>query len=253
MQCIHWIQSWQGSSLRGMSKPHRGEPVAETVYRHVRDAIVDRAYPADSQLVQEQVADELGVSRTPVREALNRLAAEGLVTWVPRSGYTVNGLTDADITDVFEVRQSLEVLALRHACGQLGRTQTARVRVLIAEMVEADPTDAGAQFELNRRFHQAMIEPCRNRYLLGLLDQLWNNPVSRRITGSYIHDARNVDRMVREHEQLLQASLDNDLETLLRLSMQHMTQGYGDARQPPASESAEPAEPSTEPALTVLS
>ena len=101
MQCIHWIQSWQGSSLRGMSKPRRREPVAETVYRHVRDAIVDGAYPADSQLVQEQVADELGVSRTPVREALNRLAAEGLVTWVPRSGYTVNGLADADITDVF--------------------------------------------------------------------------------------------------------------------------------------------------------
>ena len=214
--------------------------MAETVYRHVRDAIVDRAYPADSQLVQEQVADELGVSRTPVREALNRLAAEGLVTWVPRSGYTVNGLADADITDVFEVRQSLEVLALRHACGQL-----------IAEMVEADPADAGAQFELNRRFHQAMIEPCRNRYLLGLLDQLWNNPVSRRITGSYIHDARNVDRMVREHEQLLQASLDNDLETLLRLSMQHMTQGYGDARQPSAPAGSAAPGQTAEPAVLV--
>ncbi|OFE18697.1 hypothetical protein BA895_00370 [Humibacillus sp. DSM 29435] len=217
-----------------MSMPRRGEPVAEAVYRHVRDAIVDGAYPADAQLVQEQVADQLGVSRTPVREALNRLAAEGLVTWVPRSGYTVNALTDADITDVFEVRQSLEVLALRHACGQLNRTQAAKVRVLIAEMDEADPTDAAAQFELNRLFHQAMVEPCRNRYLLGLLDQLWSNPVSRRITGSYIHDARNVARMVQEHEQILQASLDNDVETLVRLSQQHMTQGYGDARQPSA-------------------
>ena len=221
-----------------MNQPRHGEPVAETVYRQVRDAIVDGAYPADSQLVQERIADGLGVSRTPVREALSRLAVEGLVTWVPRSGYTVNGLTDTEITDVFEVRQSLEVLALRHACGQLGRTHAARVRVLISEMVEADPTDAAAQFELNRRFHQAMIEPCRNRYLLGLLDQLWSNPVSRRITSSYIHDARNVDRMVGEHEQILQASLDNDLETLLRLSTQHMTQGYSDARQTPAAASA---------------
>lgn len=215
--------------------PRRGEPVAGAVYRQLRDSIVDGAYPADSQLVQEQVADELGVSRTPVREALNRLAAEGLVTWVPRSGYTVNALTDADITDVFEVRHSLEVLALRHACGQLNRTQAARVRVLIAEMDEADPTDATAQFELNRRFHQAMIEPCRNRYLLGLLDQLWNNPVSRRITGSYIHDASNVTKMIHEHEQLLQASLDNDVEALVRLATEHMTQGYGDARLLPAT------------------
>ncbi len=209
--------------------------MAEKVYRHVRDAIVAGRYPAGSQLVQEQVADELGVSRTPVREALGRLAAEGLVAWVPRSGYTVNALTDADITDVFEVRQSLELLALRQACGQLSRIQAARVRVLIAEMDAADPSDASAQFELNRRFHQAMTEPCRNRYLLGLLDQLWGNPVSRRITGSYLHDAGSVARMVAEHEQILQASLDDDLETLLRLAEQHMSDGYADARQPTRS------------------
>ncbi|MEP6853897.1 MAG: GntR family transcriptional regulator [Pedococcus sp.] len=203
--------------------------MAESVYRHIRDAIVEGAYAADSQLVQEQVADELGVSRTPVREALGRLSIEGLVTWVPRSGYTVNGLSDADINDVFEVRQSLEILALRHACGRLNRTQAARVRVLVAEMDEADPTDAVAQFELNRRFHQSMVEPCGNRYLLGLLDQLWDNPVSRRITRSYIHDGVNVARMVAEHEAILQASLEGDLEALLRLSMAHMTQGYGEA------------------------
>lgn len=202
--------------------------MAEAAYRHIRDAIVDGGYAAGAQLVQEQVADELGVSRTPVREALNRLAVEGLVTWVPRSGYTVNGLTDEDITDVFEVRQSLEVLALRHACGKLNRTQAARVRVLIAEMEESDATDAAVQFELNRRFHQAMVEPCGNRYLLGLLDQLWDNPVSRRITRSYIQDPDNVARMVEEHEQILQASVDDDVETLVRLSMDHMVAGYGD-------------------------
>lgn len=213
-----------------MSQARRGEPVAEVVYRHVRDAIVDGAYAADAQLVQEQLADELGVSRTPVREALGRLAAEGLVAWVPRSGYTVNALTDSDITEVFEVRRSLEVLALRQSCGALSRTQAATVRLLIAQMADADPADAAVQFELNRRFHQAMTEPCPNRYLLLLLDQLWNNPVSRRITGSYIHDAANVTRMISEHERLLQASLDNDAETLVRLATQHMTQGYGDAR-----------------------
>ncbi len=215
-----------------MTQPHRGEPVAEAVYRHVRDAIVDGAYAADAQLVQEQLADELGVSRTPVREALGRLAVEGLVTWVPRSGYTVNALTDTDITDVFEVRRSLELLALRQSCGALTRTQAARVQLLIAQMDDADPADAAVQFELNRRFHQAMTEPCPNRYLLLLLDQLWNNPVSRRITGSYIHDDGNVARMVREHEEILQASLDDDVESLVALATDHMTQGYGDARQP---------------------
>ncbi len=198
------------------------------VYESVRDAIIEGRYGADEKLVQEQVAGDLGVSRTPVRDALNRLAQEGLVTWLPGSGYLVNDLTDQDITEVFEVRRNLEVLALEKSCGRLSRVQASRINTIIEEMAAADPTDAAAQFDLNRRFHQAMIEPAGNQLLLTMLDQLWDHPVSRRITRSYIHDEENVGRMIEEHRQILQACLDDDVQRLTTLSEKHMTEGYGE-------------------------
>lgn len=205
-----------------------GRPMGHVVYEAIRDAVVDGQFESGEKLVQEQIAEDLAVSRTPVRDALNRLAQEGLVTSVHGSGYLVNDLTDQDITDVFQVRERLEVMALRMSCGKLDRVQVARIRTLIEEMAAADPTDAGAQFELNRRFHQAMIEPCGNRFLLMVLDQLWDHPVSRRITRSYIHDAENVSLMIGEHQQILQASLDADAGRLVELSTTHMTAGYGE-------------------------
>lgn len=201
------------------------------VYESLRDAIVEGRYGADDKLVQEQVASDLGVSRTPVRDALGRLAHEGIVTWLQSGGYRVNDLTDLtdqDITEVFEVRRTLEILALQKSCGRLTRVQASQINTIIEEMAAADPTDAAAQFTLNRRFHQAMIEPAGNRLLLTMLDRLWDHPVSRRITRSYIHDEGNIAVMVEEHRRILQASLDDDVEQLKSLSTEHMTMGYGE-------------------------
>jgi DNA-binding GntR family transcriptional regulator len=73
-----------------------------------------------------------------------------------------------------------------------------------------------------------MIEPAGNQLLLTMLDQLWDHPVSRRITRSYIHDEENVGRMIEEHRQILQACLDDDVQRLTTLSAKHMTEGYGE-------------------------
>ncbi|HET8594339.1 MAG TPA: GntR family transcriptional regulator [Intrasporangium sp.] len=204
-------------------------PMGMVAYESIRDAIVDGRHEPGSQLVQEQLAEDLGISRTPVRDALNRLTQEGLVTWRPGLGYVVNDLSDEEVIHVHQVRERLESLALELACGRLDRVQEARLRLLIEEMVAADPADAKAQYDLNRRFHQGIIEPCGNPILLTILDQLWDNPLSRRITRSYIHDEKNVHRMIDEHRAILQASLDGDRERLLTLALEHMREGYGDS------------------------
>ena len=214
----------------------RGRPMGAVVYEAIRDAIVEGRIAADEQLVQEQLAAELGVSRTPVRDALNRLSHEGLVRAVLGRGYQVIDLTDQDINDVFVVRERLEMLAVEQSAGRLTALHQARARPLIEEMRATDPADAVAQYELNRRFHQTIIEPCNNAILLGLLDQLWDLPVSRRITKSYLRDAANVAHMVDEHDAILAAAAEGDLPRLLDLSRAHLTLGYGEARadsQPP--------------------
>lgn len=206
-----------------------GRPAAEAVYEFIRDSVVDGALEPGQKLVQEQLAAELGVSRTPVREALTALSKEGLVRAVHGSGYVVSELSDQDITEVSQVRERLETMALEQACGRLSGLQRVHVEAAIEEMVEADPKDAALQFDLNRRFHQAMIAPCANRFLLSLIDQLWDHPVNRRITRSYIQGDEDVATMIREHRELLQASLKGDANELIALATQHMRSGYDHA------------------------
>ena len=211
--------------------PRDGRPLPVRVYERLRDLIVTGELAEDSQLVQEQVAEALGVSRTPVRDALNRLAHEGLVTWNPGRGYLVNGLTNREIREVYEVRRTLEVEATRLACGRHDPVLLARLATLIEEMAAADPKDPVVHFELNRRFHRTLVEPCDNHLLLKMLDTLWDHPINRRITRSYLQEAGSSETMVAEHRQLLAAAAAADEALLMELTSHHLMTGYDEATQ----------------------
>jgi DNA-binding GntR family transcriptional regulator len=214
---------------RGARSGTAGQPLAAQVYEDVRDLIVEGQLAAESPLVQEQLAERLGVSRTPVREALNRLVHEGLAGWAAGSGFFVRRLSDHEITEVAQVRENLELMALRLACGKHSRVQLAGLTTLIEEMAAADPTDFAAHFELNRRFHRVLIEPCGNNLLVGMIDQLWDHPINRRITQSYVlRDPSNVEAMVQQHRAILDAAAVADEERLLALATDHMREGYGE-------------------------
>jgi DNA-binding GntR family transcriptional regulator len=199
------------------------------VYEVLRDRIVDGELAADTKLVQEQLAERLGVSRTPVRDALTRLASEGLVTLVPGSGYLVNDLTEQDVTDVHQVRESLELLGVRLACGRHSTAELARLRALVEEMAAEDDATSSRHFELNRQFHSALIEPCGNPLLLQMVNSLWDHPVNRRITRSYVHEPAHVSQMVAEHRQIIEAAAEKDVDRLVALVAEHIRAGYTEA------------------------
>jgi len=209
--------------------PRDPRPLPVRVYEQLRDLIVLGELAADSQLVQEQVAEALGVSRTPVRDALNRLAHEGLVTWNPGRGYLINGLTSREVREVYEVRRTLELEAARLACGRHDAALLARLNALIEDMAAADPKDAVINFELNRQFHRTLVEPCDNHLLLKMLDTLWDHPVNRRITRSYLQEAGSSQAMINEHCELLAAAAANDEALLVHLTSHHLMTGYDDA------------------------
>jgi DNA-binding GntR family transcriptional regulator len=196
------------------------------VYEQLRSTIVSGELTQDSQIVQERVAEELGVSRTPVREALNRLSHEGLVGWIAGVGYVVNSLDDHDIAEIEQVRSALEPLAVKLALGNYTADHLSRASALIDQMADADPTDVDAHFELNRSFHLAMTEPCGNSLLTTMLDELWNQPINRRITGAYVRGVGNVERMITEHRRIVAAAADNDPTSLLALVADHLLSGY---------------------------
>jgi DNA-binding GntR family transcriptional regulator len=209
--------------------PRDARPLPVRVYEQLRDLIVSGELSEDAQLVQEQVAEALGVSRTPVRDALNRLAHEGMVTWIPGRGYLVNKLNERDVVEVYQVRRLLEVEAARLACGHHDRVILSRLNGLIEAMAATDENDTQALFDLNRSFHRVLVEPCNNSQLLKMLDTLWDHPVNRRITRSYMQTAGTPAAMVDEHRALLAAAEAADEPRFLELIAHHLSTGYDDA------------------------
>ena len=206
-----------------------GTPLTVRVYEALRDSIASGEMAADAQLLQEELANALGVSRTPVRYALDRLAHEGLVVAVPGGGYLVNQPTEKDVLELHQVRLNLELLALRLACGRHNTLSLSLLNTVIAEMSVVDPTDLLRRFELNVRFHRLLIEPCGNHILLRLIDGLSEHQVNRRIALSHSADTASVDRGVQEHRALLDAVTASDLDKLLDLYEQHLAKWCDDA------------------------
>ena len=103
-------------------------PLRDVVFDTLRQAILDGTLQPGERLMELHLAQQLGVSRTPVREALRKLELEGLVLNIPRRGAVVAQITQKDLEDVLEVRAALEELAVRQACKKISSLQTARLQ-----------------------------------------------------------------------------------------------------------------------------
>lgn len=194
--------------------PNDNRPLSERVYDLISSDIFNGKITAGSTLIQEQVAAQYGVSRTPVRDALAKLSHDSLTTLVPGKGYIVNDLTDRQVEDVYEVRHTLESLAARQACGRHTPAQLVRLRALLDEAEILDPQDAAELFRLSRAFHVGLVEPCPNSYLLGVLNSIWDDPIQRRITMTYDQGVEHQGKVVADHRRILEAVIDNDPDTM---------------------------------------
>lgn len=136
--------------------------LADRVYDEVRDSIISRTIKTDEQISVAQVAAELGVSRTPVLEAVKRLAAEGLVEVRARRGSFVRGLTEVDVREIFELREALETFSLRHAVASgrapLLAAELQRQIDIMADLIEGDTfTDYKRFTAADQAFHAAIV------------------------------------------------------------------------------------------------
>lgn len=208
---------------------HDARPLAVRVYDRICSDIINGTLPAGTPLVQEQIAAQYGVSRTPVRDALTQLSMEGLATLVPGRGYVVNDLTDQDVKNLYEVRYTLEALAARQACGHHTSQQLVRLRALVDEYETVDPSDAEELYRLGLKFHTALVEPCPNQYLQTMLAGIWVHPIQRRINMTYSQGPDLQAKVARDHRRVLDALADNDAETMVELlhGCFHVPHGQG--------------------------
>jgi DNA-binding GntR family transcriptional regulator len=195
--------------------------LAEQVYRHLRRAILDNAYPPGAALPEKTLAEQLSVSRVPVREALHRLAADGLVTLRPRQGAIVSTLSSQQFLDAYRVREALEELAITLALPNLTSADLEELERLQGDMRRhAAAGDADAFFAANRAFHALFVQRSRNEYLLAiyypLLDQM------RRHISSSLGLRGGLERSIEEHQAILEAVRAGDADEAARLLREHI-------------------------------
>lgn len=196
------------------------EPLSDHVYRVLRDAICDGLFDDHTHLVQNQLAEQLRVSRTPVRDALLRLAQEGLVRAVGARGYIVDPLTERELLDVYEVRLLLEVEAALLSLPLLSDADVLKLEALNLQVREAGVSIAD-RFERNQTFHLALVDRCPNRLIVKILADIWRLPISRRIYRRQELDHAYV-KGPDDHQGILDAVRARDPEALRTVLSEHL-------------------------------
>lgn len=167
------------------------ESLADVAYRRISEAMLTGQIPPGHRLVMDQLADQLGISRTPVRDALLRLQRENLVEPTGRRGYVVRAVAVDDAVHLYEAREAIEGFAARRV-AEIGKPAIEHVRRAIVAAKGTD-TDARRSFDANMSIHRAVVEATGNPALLELFDDIWLRARGLAVFADFLaHDTEHV-------------------------------------------------------------
>ncbi|MGI6404696.1 MAG: GntR family transcriptional regulator [Oscillospiraceae bacterium] len=186
------------------------------VYTTLREKIINCEYPPGSLLNEAQLSIELGVSRTPIREALNRIEHEGFIKILPKKGILVTEVSLNDVLHIFGARLEIEPIALRMAGPYLAEEKLLEFK----SKFMGDESDISTAFRLDTAMHLFIIDHCGNRFIIDMMHRLFDENTRVIISSSQnkvkIHDAR------REHIEILDLLLEKDYEKAQRAMRYHV-------------------------------
>jgi len=199
-----------------------GELLADRAYSQLRDRIVMLAIPPGAPINEDALGRELEMGRTPMREAIQRLALENLVTVFPRRGTFASDINITDLTAISEVRVVLEGHAALRAAERITPEQLAELEALLAELHALEGSeDAAALMELDARVHRLIYRCAANVYLEQSLSRYFN--LSLRIWHLVLERLPHLPASVHEHGALLEAIRGRDGERARRIVVDHVT------------------------------
>jgi DNA-binding GntR family transcriptional regulator len=204
-------------------------PLRERVYAYLRSAILNGNILPEGRLVEEVVARELGVSRTPVREALHKLEREGLIEHVPNRGFTVTRETEGQVAEIFEIRAILEGYILRIACERATDDFLSELKALLNK---AEQCLAESRIEelhhFNTLFHDRIIDQVSGRERLkGLVKDLREYVLRYRM--ATLRSPGGAERTLKGHEKLILALETGDTDLCERTMRAHIEGARADA------------------------
>src|SRR5699024_1076501 len=186
-------------------------PLRDVVFNTLRQGILKGELEPGERLMEVQLANRLGVSRTPIREAIRKLELEGLVVMIPRKGAEVAKISEKNLQDVLELRCALEELAIELACERISEDMLKELdRMFIEFQNGIRNVDLTVIAELDEKFHDVIYEATQNQKLIQMINNLREQMYRYRL--EYIKDANKREAIVEDHRLILEALKNKDVE-----------------------------------------
>lgn len=199
------------------------KPLREMVYEELKMQILKGTIVPGTRLMEVDLADEMGVSRTPIREAIRKLEKEGLVTIEPRRGAYASQISTKDMVEILEVRQNMEGLAAAFAASRISPDQLTELKQVSDNynkaVIEGNMED---MIKYDTRFHRIIVESCNNKVLVTMIEQL--QELVLRFRYIYYDNFRRAENMPSEHKVILEAIEQGDTETAREAADVHIDQ-----------------------------
>jgi len=196
-------------------------PLRDVVFNTLRQAILTGDLKPGERLMEIHLANRLGVSRTPIREAIRKLELEGLVIMIPRRGAEVAQISEKSLKDVLEVRRSLDALCAELACDRITQDGIEALKDACAEFEEATKTkDAKIIAAADVALHDIIIEATSNDRLISLINNLSQQMYRYRF--EYIKDESQHENLALEHQAILNAIMNRDKEAAAIAAKNHI-------------------------------
>ncbi|HHV96332.1 MAG TPA: GntR family transcriptional regulator [Clostridiaceae bacterium] len=185
------------------------KPLREVIFSTLREAIIMGELKPGERLMEVQLAEKMGVSRTPVREAIRKLELEGLVVMIPRRGAHVARLTEKDIMDVLEVRATLDGLATALATERINEDEIKELKHVQSQLENyVEKGNLQGVIKKDIEFHDVIYKASKNDKLMQIANNLREQVYRFRVI--YLKDFGNNEEVIREHNEICSAILSRD-------------------------------------------
>ncbi|MCR5481328.1 MAG: GntR family transcriptional regulator [Clostridia bacterium] len=196
-------------------------PLREIVYEELKRQILTGKIDPGTRMMEVELAEDMGVSRTPIREAIRKLEKEGLVVIEPRKGAYASQISTKDMVDILEVRQTMEGLAAFFAATRMSQEKKEFLAEISSSYNEAVKTGNTADMiKYDTEFHHAIVESSGNKVLLQMIEQL--QELVLRFRYIYYDDFRRAEKMPEEHQAILNAIVSGKSEQAREEAYNHI-------------------------------
>jgi DNA-binding GntR family transcriptional regulator len=200
------------------------ETLGEAAYRHLFEGFLNKELRPGTRLLMDELAEQMGISRTPVREALQRLEREGVIEAHGRRGYVVCETDPTELDQRYQAREAIEGYSVEKATA-LGGGTVARIRARYDALLQQPQTTPEEVFRVNREFHRMIIEEIGNDHLIEAFDMLWNRVLTADIWAAMLDSNDVVGDFDRAHRDLIAAIESGDPDRARETAILHIHDG----------------------------